>query len=159
MDRLLTLDQVCDLVQLGPEAVRRAVRHGDLAASKLGGRLRFRPADVDQADNVHRLDCRLKPPGQVVSIDHVLWRQRAPRTCDACRSILHTVLGGPLRFRPVDVDTWIDANRVQPVQPGPAMQHGKLSPTRPAAGIRQGPQVSFRDLARQANERDRRANA
>lgn len=46
-EQLLTLPQVCDLMQLGPDHVRRAVRRGDLPASKLGGRLRFRPSDVD----------------------------------------------------------------------------------------------------------------
>jgi hypothetical protein len=57
----------------------------------LGHRV-MHPAVVDQADVVHRIGCRLKPTGQVVPAEHVLWRQRAPRTCDACRSLLHTVL-------------------------------------------------------------------
>lgn len=46
-DRLLTVDDVCGLVGLGPEAVRRAVRRGDLRAARLGGRLRFRPEWID----------------------------------------------------------------------------------------------------------------
>lgn len=45
--RLLTVEDVCALVGLGPEAVRRAVRRGDLRASRLGGRLRFRPEWID----------------------------------------------------------------------------------------------------------------
>ncbi len=46
-ENLLTVDQVADVVQLSAEAVRRAVRRGDLRASKLGGRLRISPQSVD----------------------------------------------------------------------------------------------------------------
>lgn len=46
-EKLLLLEDVCELVRLGPDAVRRAVKNGDLVASKLGGRLRFRPEAVD----------------------------------------------------------------------------------------------------------------
>lgn len=48
MERLLSLDEVCELVQLGPDHVRRAVKRGDLVASKIGGRLRFRADDVER---------------------------------------------------------------------------------------------------------------
>lgn len=44
---VLTVDDVAELVQLGPEAVRRAVRRGELRASKLGGRIRIRRDDVN----------------------------------------------------------------------------------------------------------------
>lgn len=44
---LLTVDEVAALVKLGPEAVRRATRRGDLAAARVGGRLRIAPGAVD----------------------------------------------------------------------------------------------------------------
>lgn len=47
MERALTPDQVADLVQLSAEAVRRAVRRGELRASRVCGRLRIMPADVE----------------------------------------------------------------------------------------------------------------
>jgi excisionase family DNA binding protein len=46
-DRLLTITEVCDRVQLRPDAVYRAIRRGDLQASKLGGRLRIRPQALE----------------------------------------------------------------------------------------------------------------
>lgn len=55
MDRLLDLDEVCALLQLGRDAVRRAVRRGDLVASKIGGRLRFRASDIDAFVDAQRI--------------------------------------------------------------------------------------------------------
>ncbi|MCU1676643.1 MAG: Helix-turn-helix domain [Frankiales bacterium] len=63
-DRLLILEEVCAIVRLSPEAVRRAVRHGDLRASKLGGRLRFRPADVEAYIDAATIVPVAKPPRQ-----------------------------------------------------------------------------------------------
>ncbi len=45
--RLLTIAEVAEHVGLRPDAVYRAVRRGELQASKLGGRLRIRPAALD----------------------------------------------------------------------------------------------------------------
>jgi excisionase family DNA binding protein len=94
-DQLLTLDQVCAMVQLSPESVRRAVRRGDLAASKLGGRFRFRPLDVETY-----IDSRLVTPavaaprahGEIVSAPSAVppktaaptsFRERARRNREA----------------------------------------------------------------------------
>lgn len=41
----LTVDQVGQLVQLHPEVVRRAIRRGELQASRLCGRLRVSQQD------------------------------------------------------------------------------------------------------------------
>jgi excisionase family DNA binding protein len=67
-DRLLILEEVCAIVRLSPEAVRRAVRHGDLRASKLGGRLRFRPADVEAYIDAATVTPVVKPPRQYGTI-------------------------------------------------------------------------------------------
>ncbi len=45
--RLLTIAEVAEHVRLRPEAVYRAIRRGELQASKLGGRLRVRPSALD----------------------------------------------------------------------------------------------------------------
>ncbi len=44
---LLTLEQVCERVQLSPWAVRRAISHGELLAYKLRGRLRIPASAVE----------------------------------------------------------------------------------------------------------------
>ncbi|MCU1677897.1 MAG: hypothetical protein JWM93_2655 [Frankiales bacterium] len=70
---------------------RREPRFTCRVLEPLGHRVTH-PAVVDQADTVHRIDCRLKPTGDVVPAGHVLWRQRAPGSCGVCRSVMHTVL-------------------------------------------------------------------
>lgn len=45
---LLTLEQVCERVQLSPWAVRRAIRRGELVAYKLRGRLRIPAPAVEE---------------------------------------------------------------------------------------------------------------
>ncbi len=60
----MTVDDVAELVQLGPEAVRRAVRRGELRASKLGGRIRIRRDDVNawiEAQTLATPRCRRRP--------------------------------------------------------------------------------------------------
>lgn len=46
--RLLSVDQVAEVVGLSPKGVRSAIRRGELAASKLAGRLRVREQDVER---------------------------------------------------------------------------------------------------------------
>ncbi len=62
-----------------------------LVLAPLGHRVTH-PALVTGDDVVHRLGCPLRPAGDVLAADVVLWRQRAPRVCDRCRAVLVTVL-------------------------------------------------------------------
>lgn len=81
MERLLSLDEVCDLLGLGPDHVRRAVRRGDLVASKIGGRLRFRAGDVDAYVDAQRVEPAvptLEAPRGVASIPPLVPRTRKP---------------------------------------------------------------------------------
>jgi excisionase family DNA binding protein len=43
---MLSVDQVADVVQLSAEAVRCAIRSGELPASKIRRRLRVKPSDL-----------------------------------------------------------------------------------------------------------------
>jgi excisionase family DNA binding protein len=45
---LLTVSEVAERVGLSTKAVRRAIERGELPASKLCGRIRVRPEDVDE---------------------------------------------------------------------------------------------------------------
>jgi excisionase family DNA binding protein len=45
-DRLLTVREVADYAQLSQKAVRRAIAQGELQATRLRGRLRIDPADL-----------------------------------------------------------------------------------------------------------------
>jgi excisionase family DNA binding protein len=45
--RLLSVAEVADLSGLKHQAVRRAIRRGELPAIKLCGRIRIRPTDLD----------------------------------------------------------------------------------------------------------------
>jgi excisionase family DNA binding protein len=47
VSRLVSVSEVADRVGLSTKAVRRAIERGELAASKLCGRIRVRPEDVD----------------------------------------------------------------------------------------------------------------
>lgn len=47
MTQLLTIPQVAGLVQLDETTIRRAIRRGDLTASKPCGQLRVHPDDFD----------------------------------------------------------------------------------------------------------------
>lgn len=60
---LLSVEQVGRLVQLSPDAVRRAIRRGELRACKLGGRHRIPPEAVDQWVQ----DMTVQPPAQTAA--------------------------------------------------------------------------------------------
>jgi excisionase family DNA binding protein len=47
-DRLLSLAEVAERFGLGEQAVRRAIARGELQATKVCGRIKIRPADVDE---------------------------------------------------------------------------------------------------------------
>ncbi len=46
-DRLLTLREAAEVLRLNPRTVREYVRRGDLEGRIIGGRWRFRRADLD----------------------------------------------------------------------------------------------------------------
>lgn len=46
-DNLLTIDQVCDRLQVSEATVRRLVRDGDLKVVRIGRAIRVRPEDLD----------------------------------------------------------------------------------------------------------------
>lgn len=54
-DNLLTAAQTAERVGLSTKAVRRAIERGELPASKLCGRIRVRPADVDSWIEANRI--------------------------------------------------------------------------------------------------------
>lgn len=61
---LFTVDEVAAIVRCSAEAVRRAIRRGDLAASKPAGRLLITPAAVDDwlsASRVTSAQCDRSP--------------------------------------------------------------------------------------------------
>jgi excisionase family DNA binding protein len=45
--RLLTLDDVCDRLQVSDATIRRLVRDGDLKVVRIGRAVRVRPEDLD----------------------------------------------------------------------------------------------------------------
>lgn len=47
MDKLLTVADLCELLQVSRSTVNRLVSSGELAAFKIGGQLRFSEADVN----------------------------------------------------------------------------------------------------------------
>lgn len=46
-DRLLTLEEAAEVLRLSPRTVRQYVQQGDLVGRIIGGRWRFRRADLD----------------------------------------------------------------------------------------------------------------
>jgi excisionase family DNA binding protein len=65
MSALLTVSDVADRVGLSTKAVRRAIERGDLAASKLCGRIRVRREDLDRWIDENRIGAtapRIFPP-------------------------------------------------------------------------------------------------
>lgn len=46
IERLLSVADVADITGVSPDTIRRAIRAGDLNASKLRGCIRIRPEDV-----------------------------------------------------------------------------------------------------------------
>ena len=58
---LLTVGDVAALAQLSTRTIRRAVVRGDLAASKLGGRIRIRREDVDDWIERSRIPAARRP--------------------------------------------------------------------------------------------------
>jgi len=46
-DRLLTLQEAAAVLRLNPRTVRTYVQRGEIEARIIGGRWRFRPADLD----------------------------------------------------------------------------------------------------------------
>ena len=46
-DRLLTLSEAADVLRLNPRTVRAYVKRGEIEARIIGGRWRFRRADLD----------------------------------------------------------------------------------------------------------------
>lgn len=46
--RLLTLDEVCDRLQVSEATARRLVRDGDLKVVRIGRAVRVRPEDLDE---------------------------------------------------------------------------------------------------------------
>jgi len=59
---LLTVGDVAALAQLSTKTIRRAIDRGDLAASKLGGRVRIRREDVDDWIERSRIPAARRTP-------------------------------------------------------------------------------------------------
>lgn len=47
MDKLLTMQEICDCLQISRSTVNRLVTSGEIAAFKVGGQLRFKETDVE----------------------------------------------------------------------------------------------------------------
>lgn len=71
-DALLTVDQVAEQVGLSRDAVYRAIHDGQLAASKLRGRLRIHPTAVTTWIDA----ATVIPTADVVRIDRIPQRRR-----------------------------------------------------------------------------------
>lgn len=59
--RLLTMQDVLDLTSVSPKTLRRQIVRGNLPTIRVGNRLRFRPADVEDW-----LDCEIHNYRKVV---------------------------------------------------------------------------------------------
>ena len=53
-DRMLTVQQVADRLQVAPESVRRWLRSGELGGVNLGGKGGWRVTETDLAGFLHR---------------------------------------------------------------------------------------------------------
>ena len=56
--KLLTVQEVADLMKVSEKTVRRLIKRGDIAAYKLGdrGQLRVKERDLEQYVEAHRVD-------------------------------------------------------------------------------------------------------
>lgn len=55
-ERLLTVAEICDLLQVHEETVRRWLRDGRLNGINLGGKSGYRVRESELADFLHRLE-------------------------------------------------------------------------------------------------------
>jgi excisionase family DNA binding protein len=62
MERLMTTEEVAELLRIDPVTVRRLVTRGELVAYRIAGEYRFTPADVEQFVESQRVIVSM-PPG------------------------------------------------------------------------------------------------
>lgn len=73
---LLTVAQVSELVQLDETTIRRAIKRGELQASKPAGQIRIAPDDVDQWLEATRVEPQTIAPAPRITAPSA---PRAPR--------------------------------------------------------------------------------
>src|ERR1700694_3470904 len=64
MERLLTTEEVAELLRIDPVTVRRLIMRGELTAYRIAGEYRFAPSDVEKFLESQRVVVDIRPKNQ-----------------------------------------------------------------------------------------------